>query len=127
MTIDSKVELRQLFEENKPLCELNEYSYSKSRYVTRLEFDSLIQYKLDFEPYLEIARRCSMSGIYVMRSPITNRFYIGFINLGGHGAMWEVRPVRIKEVEDASYIERMLKDHGQQLDWGIDLNENYKI
>jgi hypothetical protein len=62
-----------------------------------------------------------------MRSTKTNRFYIGFVNLGGHGARWEVRPVRLGEVENSNYLKKMLENYGQALDWGIDLKENYDI
>lgn len=102
-------------------------SFIKTRYVDRTAFEALEKYELDFPPYTDIAKRCLLPCLPIMRSLKTNRFYIGFINLGGHGAVWEIKPVRIIDVKDVNYIERMYANHGQQLDWGIDLNENYEI
>lgn len=127
MTISSQQELEKLFANNHCKIELNEDSYSKTRYINQFLFDHLIKYELNFEPYTEIAKRCSMSSIQLMRSTATNRFYIGFVNLGGHGARYEVRPVRLSEVEYHLYIERMFADYAKELDWGISLNEDYEI
>ncbi|MES2811520.1 MAG: hypothetical protein V4670_03535 [Bacteroidota bacterium] len=127
MILDSKEELEQLFEDNSCTTELNEESYSKSRYIDQNIFDNLVKYELNFEPYIEIAKHCLMESIQIMRSMNTNRFYIGFVNLGGHSARFEVRPVRLGEVENSSYIKKMLENYGQVLDWGIDLKENYDI
>jgi hypothetical protein len=127
MVLSSKQELEKLFEDNSCTTELNEESYSKSRYIDQNLFDNLIKYELNFEPYIEIAKHCSMQSTEIMRSIKTNRFYIGFVNLGGHGARWEVRPVRLGEVENPKYLKKMLENYGQALDWGIDLKENYDI
>jgi len=127
MILNSKQELEKLFEDNICTTELNEESYSKSRYIGQNLFDDLIKYELNFEPYIEIAKHCSMQNTEIMRSIKTNRFYIGFVNLGGHGARCEVRPVRLGEVENPNYLKKMLENYGQALDCGIDLKEHYDI
>lgn len=106
---------------------LDSQCYSKTRYIEQSEFDDLIKYILLFEPYLEIAKRCLMSAVPILRSKRTNRLYIGFVNLGGHRAMCEVRPIRIEEIKNIAYIGKMYSNNGQALDWGLDINQNYVI
>ena len=125
--INSQEELKKLFEEYRPNFELNESSYSKTRYVDGSVYRGFVFYFLEFEPYAEIAKQCSMGVVGIKRSLKTNRFYIGFINLGGHGAVYEIRPVRLKEVLDLEYMKSMFENYCQKMDWGIDLKENYEI
>lgn len=127
MNINSRYELEKLFENNSCKIELKEENYSKTRYINQILFDNLVKYELNFEPYIQISKKCSLSSIQIMMSNETNRFYIGFVNIGGHGVKYEIKPVRLHEVEDHEYIERMFANYAQELDWGIDLNENYKI
>jgi hypothetical protein len=127
MEIISITELENEINLYPPIENLEESSYNKTRYIDGEIYKDLIKYKLNFEPYTEIAKRCSMNSIFIMRSARTNRFYIGFLNIGGHGARYEVRPVRLREIKNEQYIEYMFANHGQQLDRGIDLNEKYEI
>ena len=123
--INSEEELRKLFEEYRPKFEQNESSYSKTRYVSWSVFVGLELYYLEFEPYVELAKQCPL--ICVLRSKTTNRFYIGFVNDGGHSTIGEVRPVRLKEVLDLEYMKSMFENYCQKMHWGADLNENYEI
>ncbi|HUC80187.1 MAG TPA: hypothetical protein VMR70_04690 [Flavisolibacter sp.] len=127
MKIKSVQELEMLFTDYPCLAQIANDSFTKTRYVDRMTFEALEKYELDFHPYTDIAKKCLMSDIPLLRSQKTNRFYIGFTNLGGHGAVWEIRPVGITEVKDVDYLERMYANNGQQLDWGIDLSEKYEI
>lgn len=68
-----------------------------------------------------------MSAIPIFRSKRTNRLYIGFVNLGGHRSMYEVRPIMIEGIKNVAYIEKMYANYAQELDWGIDINQNYVI
>ena len=106
---------------------LDERYYSVTRYVSQDQFESLIQYSLLYEPYLEVAKNCSMSWVSILRSEITNRFYIGLVNLGGHGAVYEIRPITIERIKDVAYIHKMFANHGRELDQGIELNQEYQI
>ena len=127
MKINSISELEKLFKVYRCKAKISEASFIKTRYIDQITYDRLIRYELKFDPYVDIAERCSMKLLEIMRSPITNRFYIGFVNIGGHGARWEIRPVGLLEVKNYQYMERMFAKYGQQLDWDIDLNENYEI
>lgn len=127
MTLNSIDELKNLFHDNICKLVLNEESYSKTIYIDQLIFDDLTKFELNFEPYIEIAKSCLMSSITVMKSKTTNRFYIGFVNLGGHGARFEVRPVRLQEILNIDYIRKMFANYGQELDWGIDIKEKYEV
>lgn len=127
MTLNSINELKNLFHDNIYKLDLNENSYSKTIYIDQLIFENLIKFDLNFEPYIDIAKSCLLTSITVMKSKTTNRFYIGFVNLGGHGARYEVRPVRIKEIQNYDYIKKMFANYGQELDWGIDINEKYEV
>lgn len=127
MVLNSIEELKNLFHDNICKLNLNEESYSKTIYIDQLIFDDLSKFELNFEPYIDIAKSCLMSSITVMKSKTTNRFYIGFVNLGGHGARFEVRPVRLKEILNVDYIRKMFANYGQELDWGIDIKEKYEV
>lgn len=106
---------------------LDEDSFSKTRYIPDSDYDALIKYHLVYEPYVAIAEKCRMRAVPIMRSPKTNRFYIGFVNTGGHKAICEVRTVRFEEICDSDYIEKMYSDYGAELDQGIDQFEAYNI
>mgnify|MGYP001095048725 CR=1 FL=1 len=125
--IKSQEDLEELFRELPCNQQIENDSYRKTRFVNNVVFDNLIKYKLDYEPYISIAKRCSMTHIDIMRSQKTNRFYIGFLNTGGHGARYEIRPVKKVDIMDFGYIEDMFANFGQKMDWGIELNENYEI
>jgi hypothetical protein len=127
IVINSLPELRELFRLSPCKAEIAEESFGKTRYVSYQIFKELECYELWFEPYQEIARQCSMTQVLVFKSQITNRFYIGFVNLGGHGARWEIRPVKLEHVLDHDYLKKMYRNHAQELDWGIDLHENYEV
>lgn len=126
MEINSEQQLHDLFTNNKCI-ELNESSYTKTIYVKQSIYESLIPFDLNFEPYCSVAKECLMDSIQIMKSAQTNRFYIGFANLGGHYAVYEIRPVRLKEIKDIDYIKKMFNNYGQGLDFGIDLSEKYEI
>jgi len=125
--INSIDELKDLFKTYSCVTEIDNTNYRKTRYVSGKVFDNLIKYELDFEPFISIKNRIFMSGIPLMRSETTNRYYIGFVNLGGHGPAFEIRPVRLSDVLDFKYIERMYENHGLILDREIELNANYDI
>ncbi len=125
--IKSEIELKSLFESYQCKTEIEISSYRKTRYVDDGIYNNLVRYRLNFEPFTRIAKSCSMRCIDIMRSEYTNRFYIGFLNTGGHRAVCEIRPVRLADIFDYSYINDMFANHAQKLDWGIDINENYEI
>ena len=127
MIVESLNDIEKLFDTYISTRKINPESYRKTRYISNEDFYNLINYDLNFEPYITIAKKCLMRHISIMRSPKTNRFYIGFINLGGHRATFEIRPIEKSDLLDYGYIERMFMNYGQELDWGIDLNENYEI
>jgi hypothetical protein len=127
MKIDTIEKLQQIFNENSCNNELEEDSFKKTIYVDKSIFDSLIKYDLDFEPYIKVAKECLMQSIQIMQSTKTNRIYIGFVNLGGHSPAYEIRPVRLIEILNIDYIEKMFNNYGQELDWGIDINEKYEV
>jgi len=127
MKLKSISELETLFSDYKSNSEIKLDSFRKTRYIDSRTFDNLVSYELDFAPYNEIAKRCSMGSFFIMRSTRTNRFYIGFLNLGGHGPVYEIRPVRLPDVKDYEYMEKMFANHAQQLDWGVDIKEDYKV
>lgn len=127
MTLNSVSELEKLIKDNICVEDLSEECYSKTIYVEQATMDNLIKYELDFQPYMDIAKKCLLQSIQIMKSTHTNRFYIGLVNLGGHGPAYEIRPVRLAEIKDHKYIEKMFANHGQELDWGIDINIKYKI
>ena len=114
LRINSQEELKKLFDEYRPKFELNESSYSKTRYVDDQTYCDLFLYLLDFEPYIEMAKNCSMIGISLKRSEKTNIFYIGFFNDGGHRSISELRPVRLKEVLDLEYMKSMFENYCQK-------------
>ena len=128
-TIDLKSEKELLQIINRYPCHsvLDESRFSKTRYISDSDYDELIKYHLVFEPFVSIAEKCRMRAIPVMRSQKTGRFYIGFVNTGGHKAMCEVRPVRFEEICDSDYIEKMYANHGAELDNGIDRFATYDI
>ena len=109
------------------MIELGESSYHKTIYVESSEFNQLIKYELNFEPHISIANECLMKSIQLMRSEKTNRFYIGIVNLGGHRAIFEIRPVRLNEILNFEYLKKMFQNYAQELDWGIDINEKYEV
>ena len=127
MIINSAEDLENIFRNNICKLDLKEESYSKTIYIDQATFDNLIKFDLNFEPYTDIASSCLMTSITVMRSKTTNRFYIGFANVSGHGPRYEVRPVRLKEILNFDYIKKMFANYGQELDWGIDINEKYEV
>ncbi len=127
MSINSKSELEELFLSTIIKKSLNEDSYSKTRCVTVSEFKLLKSYDLNFEPYNSIAVECGMIQTPILQSEKTNRFYIGFLNLGGHGAFGEIRPIRLKEILNLNYIKEMYENHGAKMDREVDMNENYEI
>lgn len=127
MKIYTTEQLQQLFNENQIIVELKEDSYKKTIYVDKPIFDSLVKFDLDFEPYINVAKKCLMQSIQIMQSTKTNRFYIGLVNLGGHAPAYEIRPVRLIEILNIDYIEKMFNNYGQELDWGIDINEKYEV
>lgn len=127
MILNTIEELKKLFNSDNSAIELNEECYSKTIYVDSNIFDELVKYSLDFEPYKTIAEKCLMTSVQIMKSEKTNRFYIGFMNLGGHGARCEVRPVRLKEVLNFEYVEKMFADYGQELDRVIDIKLKYEV
>ena len=127
MKINTTAQLQQLFNENQSIVELKEDSYKKTIYVDKPIFDSLVKFDLDFEPYINVAKECLMQSIQIMQSTKTNRFYIGLVNLGGHAPAYEIRPVRLIEILNIDYIKKMFNNYGQELDWGIDINEKYEI
>jgi hypothetical protein len=120
-------ELENLFHTNIAAWGLHEEAYSKTIYIDQSQFDDLIKFDLNFQPYISIAESCGMSSIMVMKSKTTHRFYIGFVNLAGHGPRYEVRPVRLKEMLNFEYIRKMLANHAQELDGGIDIKEKYEV
>jgi hypothetical protein len=81
MAINSVKELENLFETHICDAKLDENSYSKTRYIGQNTFNNMVIYHLNFEPYTDIAKRCSMTALNVFRSIKTNRFYIGFVNV----------------------------------------------
>jgi hypothetical protein len=125
--IESTKALKEIAEINPDKSPLPESSYDKTRFIGHREFDAMIEYVLSYEPYIKIAERCGMDRFNILQSPVTNRFYIGFINIGGHAPRCEVRPVRLKEIAYADYMLSMFENQGQKLDWGLDLNENYEV
>src|SRR5688500_3222634 len=127
LKIKSIQELQELFEAYPCRIKLEEESFAKTRYISWQQYKDLVVYQLDFQPYAAIAERCAMTSMSIMRSPKTNTFYIGFINLGGHAAAVEIRPVRLQEAIDFEYLERMFAHHARNLDIGIDLQEDYEI
>jgi hypothetical protein len=127
MKIDNIEKLQRIFNDISCINELKEDSYKKTIYVDKSIFDSLIKFDLDFEPYINVAEECLMQSLQIMQSTKTKRFYIGFVNLGGHAPAYEIRPVRLIEILNIDYIEKMFKNYGQELDWGIDINEKYEI
>ena len=127
MKIDTIEQLQQLFNENLSMVELKEDSFKKTIYVDKSIFDSLIKFDLAFEPYINIAKECLMESIQIMQSTKTNRFYIGLVNFGGHAPAYEIRPVRLIEILNITYIKKMFNNYGQELDWGIDINEKYEV
>lgn len=127
IVLNSEQELKNVVENNPCIEILAESSFRKTRYVEQKVMDELVKYHLCYEPYLSIAKRCMMNEIEVMRSLATNRFYIGFVNLGGHRAVCEIRPVRVSEMVDHEYIEKMFANYGAEMDRGIDITENYTV
>lgn len=128
-TIELKSEKELLEVINRYPCQaiLDESSFRKTRYISDSDYEGLIKYYLLFDPYIAIAEKCRVRAVPIMRSPKTNRFYIGFVNTGGHRSMCEVRPVRLEEICDTGYIEKMYECHGAGLDYGIDRFESYDI
>lgn len=127
MTLNSLDELKNIFHDNICKLDLNEESYSKTIYIDESIYDNLIKVELNFEPYIDIAKSCSMRFISVMKSDTTNRFYIGFANLGGHAPRYEIRPVRLQEILNFDYIRKMFANYGQELDRAIDTKEKYEV
>jgi hypothetical protein len=127
MKIDTVEQLQELFNENSSIVELKEESYIKTIYVDKSIFDSLVKFDLAFEPYNNVAKECLMQSIQIMQSTKTKRFYIGLINLGGHDPAYEIRPVRLIEILNIAYLKKMFNNYGQELDWGIDINEKYEV
>jgi hypothetical protein len=125
--INSEAELKELFDTYICKSELNESSFRKTRYIDHSVSNNLDRYKLNFEPYIKIADRCGMNYVDILRSKQTNRFYLGFLNTGGHGAVYEIRPSRLSDILNYGYIEDMFANHAQKLDWGIDINEEYEV
>ena len=125
--VNSSAELDKLFSMYQCECEIEPGSYRKTRYIDSLAYDNLVKYELAFPLYTEIAKSCSMAFVKIMRSTQTNRFYIGFVNLGGHGPAYEIRPVQLSDVKNYEYMQKMFANYGEQLDWGVDLKENYKV
>jgi len=125
--VNSSDELDKLFAEHKCEVEIEPDSFRKTRYIDSKTYDNLVKYELAFPLYTEIAKSCSMAFFKIMRSTQTNRFYIGFINLGGHGPAYEIRPVQLSDIKNYEYMEKMFANHAEQLDWGIDLKENYQV
>ena len=127
MNISSEKELEELYLSMTTKNTLNEISYSKTRYISVPEFQLLKRYDLDFEPYNSIALECKMNRISILQSKTTKRFYIGYLNLGGHGAFGVIRPVRLKEITNLKYIKEMYENHGEKMNLTVDLNVDYEI
>ncbi len=125
--ITSEQQLDKLFNSHQCNFYIDPSCYRKTRYIEDKTYDDLIKYRLNFEPYIQIAKVCSMLNIHIYRSRFTNRFYIGFFNTGGHAPRFEIRPLRLEDIKNYSYIQDMFSNHAQKLSWGIDINENYDI
>ena len=123
MKINLISELENLFKEYPCSFEIGDESFIKFRVVSENIYESFISYELNFWPYVQIAQKCSMSYIDIMRSPKTNRFYIGFTNLAGHAPRCEVRPVKLSQVKNHWYMESLFANYCELLGRGIDSNE----
>ncbi|WP_413662926.1 hypothetical protein ACG1BZ_17410 [Microbulbifer sp. CNSA002] len=102
-------------------------SKDKSRYVSFEDYIGLIRYSLSFEPYISVAKRCSMNGCYVLQSKQTNRFYVGYTNHGGHAPKWEIMPVTSDEILNSECMESFYENHAQKIHWAIDPEQSYEI
>mgnify|MGYP006084343089 CR=1 FL=1 len=120
---DLKVELSKSYKND----DLDDKHFNKTIYAKQNDFMSLIQYELNFEPYTSLAKTCGMSSINIKKSPDTNRFYFGNLNMAGHGPAFELRPIKLEHVQDLELIRVLFTNHAYELGRVIDRESIYKI
>jgi hypothetical protein len=120
-------ELEQELEKYGEVELLPTESFNRARYASSSEFESLERIELLFEPYLSIANDCNMTLCPVFRSPVTNRLYVGYVNIGGHGSKIEIKPITVKQALNPVFIKNMYKDYAKEINDSVDPTLNYKI
>lgn len=101
-----------------PDRELPARCYQKSIYISAAEFRSLAEITLDFSPF---------DGLVVYQSGDTHRLYAGNINLAGHGARFEIRPLRKSDLESAELLTRLYDNFAEEMGKSVDRNLNYPL
>ena len=125
--VNSEEELVSLLVKEKEIMALPHSIQVKSRYCSFDIYDSLIDLSLNFEPYISVARRCGMKYCSIMQSKKTNRFYVGYINNGGHASRCEIMPISNENILNPDYIESVYRDYALKINRAVDPELSYEI
>ena len=110
MTLNSVSELEKLIKDNICVEDLSEECYSKTIYVEQATMDNLIKYELDFQPYMDIAKKSLLQSIQIMKSTHTNIFYIGFDSLKTMKLLFEIENLGYKLSKKELYENPIIRD-----------------
>lgn len=115
-----------LFDTISPVAKLPAICYQNTRYIRWSEFDDMVVYELDFEPYLSIAELCDMYYFTLHKSQ--QRLYLTHCNDAGHPPpRWEARPITLSQLIDVELMTYLMRDHAYQLGLRINFDLDYQI
>ncbi|MDN3640876.1 hypothetical protein QWY82_18900 [Simiduia curdlanivorans] len=103
----------------------DEKFYKRTYYISADKFNQLQYYRLNFNPYNEIAKGAGADQFGIWRSQI--RTYLGHINNAGHAARFMIRPLTIETLKNADLIRNLENNFCYELEQGAEYGIPYDI
>ena len=114
--VSSISDLEKLYSELTQESKLPQSCYETTLLISNVEFGKLIYFQLASEPFIEVAKYCGMASFGIYGSE--KRFYLGHINVAGHGARFVIRPVLLDQLLDVVLMKSLNEDYCQRLESG---------